>query len=254
MKISEGKKNMPHLVLIHGRDGVGKTTLASEFPKPLFVGPELGNFNIDSSRVDDVDTWDKLKETLRDIYKLPDTKRYQTIVIDSLDWCELMIMEHICRAEDKESIELCGGGYGKGYISVKNEFIEMQKALKHLRNKGFNVVLICHSNVAEFNDPATDRAYNRYELKLFKSKSGNVDCRALWRECVDAVIYLHNEVVVSGDKEKNKNIRGTSTDRTLMELKNNAKWDAKNRFGIRQPIVFKLGQGYKELNKALKGV
>ena len=254
MKISEGKKNMPHLILVHGRDGVGKTTLASEFPRPLFIGPEQGSFNIDASRVDDVDNWDKLKETLRDVYKLPDTKRYKTVVIDSLDWCELMIMEHICNSQNQPSIELCSGGFGKGYMEVRNEFIEMQRALNFLRAKGFNVVLICHSNVAEFNDPAADHAYNRYELKLFKSKSGNVDCRALWREFVDAVIYLHDEVVVSGDKQNNKNIRGSSTDRTLMELKNNARWDAKNRFGIKKPIVFKIGQGYQELNKALKGV
>ena len=251
MKISTGKKAMPHLVLIHGRDGAGKTTLASEFPRPLFIGPELGNYNIDSARVDGVDSWDKLKQSLRDVYALPDTKRYKTIVIDSLDWCEIMIIQHICKSQGKESIELCSGGYGKGYIDVKNEFLVMQKALKCLRDKGFNIVLICHSNVAEFNDPAADHAYNRYELKLFKSKSGNVDCRALWREFVDAVIYLNQEVVVSGEDKK---ARGESTDRILMELKHSAKWDAKNRFGIKESLVFKIGQGYKKLSEAFKGV
>ena len=242
---------MPHLVLIHGRDGAGKTTLASEFPRPLFIGPEQGSFNIDAARVDGVDSWDKLKDTLRDVYKLPDTRRYKTVVIDSLDWCEILIIDHICKSQGKPSIELCSGGYGKGYIEVKNEFLEMQKALNFLRNKGYNIVLICHSNVAEFNDPAADHAYNRYELKLFKSKSGNVDCRALWREFVDAVIYLHQEVIVSGE---DKTARGQSTDRTLMELKHNAKWDAKNRFGITKPIVFKIGQGFEKLKEAFKGV
>ena len=251
MKISTGKKEMPNLVLIHGTDGVGKTTLASEFPKPLFIGPELGNFNIDASRVDDVNSWEELKKTLREIYKLPDTKRYKTIVIDSLDWCEVMIMEHICKDQQKDSIELCSGGFGKGYIDVKNEFLEMQKALKFIRDKGFNIVLICHSSVAEFNDPATARGYNRYELKLFKSKSGNVDVRAMWREYVDAVIYLHHEVLIRGE---DKQARGESTDRVLMELKYSAKWDAKNRFGVTKPITFKIGQGYKELSKAFKGV
>ena len=250
MKISTGKKAMPHLVLVHGRDGAGKTTLASEFPSPIFIGPEMGSFNIDAARVDDVHTWEDLKNTLREIYKLPDKTRYKTVVVDSLDWCEILIIEHICKKQKKDSIELCSGGYGKGYTDVKNEFIEMQKALKFLRDKGYNIVLICHSNVAEFNDPATDRAYNRYELKLFKSKSGNTDLRALWREYVDAVIYLHAETFVSGE---DKQTRGDSTDRILMELKYSARWDAKNRFGISEPIEFKIGQGFKELSKAFKG-
>ena len=249
MKISKGKRVMPHLILIHGRDGVGKTTLASEFPNPIFIGPEAGNFNIDASRVDDVRNWDDLKNTLREIYKLPDKNRYKTVVIDSLDWCEIMIIEHVCQSQGKKSIELCSGGYGKGYTDVKNEFLEMQKALKFLRDKGYNVVLICHSNIADFNDPATDRGYNRYELKLFKSKSGNTDLRALWREYVDAVLYLHLETFVAGE---DKDARAESTNRILMELNLSAKWDAKNRFGVTEPIEYKIGQGYKELNKAFK--
>lgn len=248
MKLTKGARVLPHLILIHGRDGVGKTTLASEFPNPVFIGPEAGTYNLDVERFEDVKSYDDVMNALRQIYKM----KPKTIVIDSLDWCEILIMDHICKTQDKNSIELCSGGYSKAYVDVKNMFIEIQKSLNALREKGHNVVLICHSHAAEFNDPAVDVPYHRYELKLFKSKSGNTDLRALWREYVDAVIFLRHEVMVSGDK---KEARGFSTDRILMHLKPDARWDAKNRFGITEDLVFEKGKGYEVLNEALtKGV
>ena len=176
----------------------------------------------------------------------------KTVVIDSIDWCQILIIKHICEKQGYNSIELCSGGYSKGYVDVSNAFLEMQKNLNSLREKGHNVVLICHSQSAEFNDPAIDQPYNRYELKLFRSKSGNTDLRAIWREYVDAVLFLRHEIVTSG---KNKEARGHSTDRILMHLKPDARWDAKNRCGITDDLVFNLGKGYEVLNKALtKGV
>ena len=251
MKITKGARVLPKLILIHGRDGVGKTTLASEFSNPIFIGPESGTYNLNVERFEGVESWDDITGALRQVYKM----KNKTVVVDSLDWCEILIMKHLCEAQGCDSIEQCSGGFGKGYTDVKNEFIKMQTNLNALRSKGHDIVCICHSNVAEFNDPATDRPYNRYELKLFKSKSGNVDLRALWREYVDAVIFLQHEVIVTGDVKKPAQTRGNSTDRILMHLKPDARWDAKNRFGIREDLTFNLGSGYQTLNKVLtKGV
>ena len=252
MKISKGKKVLPHLILIHGLDGVGKTTLASEFPNPLFIGPELGSMNVDASRVDEVDSWPKLMTTLREIYKLNDAKRYKTLVFDSLDWIEILITKQLCQAQNQPSIELCSGGYGKGYTDLKNEFIKFRDSLHALRLLGHNIVLICHSNVVEFNDPAVDQPYHRYELKLFKAKSGNVDIRALWREFVDVVLFLHHQTVTTGEK-KDRSVRGQSTKKVLMHCYPDARWDAKNRFGLDKPVQYKLSKGYEALRLALKG-
>ena len=109
-------------------------------------------------------------------------------------------------------------------------------------------MLICHSTIAEFNDPVVDRPYNRYELKLYKNKYSNVDIRGFWREFVDCVLFLNHETITSGQKPKE--VRGTKTERIVMHLKPSARWEAKNRFGVDTNIVYKLGSGYKDLSKA----
>lgn len=248
MNISKGRKQLPHLILIHGKDGVGKSTLASEFPDPLFIGPESGTYNItDASRVEDLKTWSDTLGAIGEVLKL-DKSSYKTIVIDSLDWLQKIITKFICQAHSVDSIELARGGYGKGYRDLEDNFLRLIEGIKMLRASGRHVVLICHSAVSQFNDPATDEAYNRYELKLYKDKANNIDCRALFREFVDAVIYLQHEVFTQGEKGK---ARAQSTHRVLMQLQPDARWDAKNRFGVDEPLVYKIGQGFKVLNKAL---
>ena len=37
MKISSGKVIRPQKVVIYGSEGIGKSTLAAQFPNPLFI-------------------------------------------------------------------------------------------------------------------------------------------------------------------------------------------------------------------------
>ena len=240
MKITKGKKSLPYLVLIHGVDGVGKSTLASEFPSPIFIGPELGTFNIDvAGRVEDIKDYDEIIDALRKIHEIG-TARYRTIVIDSLDWCETMLIEKLSE-QNLKNYEVAA--------QLQHKFFEFSQILNKMRMRGHNIVLICHSTIAEFNDPVVDRPYNRYELKLYKNKYSNVDIRGFWREFVDCVLFLNHETITQG---KNKEVRGTKTDRVVMHLKPSARWEAKNRFGVDHNIVYNLGSGYRDLSRAFK--
>ncbi len=65
-KVQSGKRERPPLALIYGLDGVGKSTLASEAPAPLFLGAESGTDHLNVNRL--AMTW--LYRTLSPIFSL----------------------------------------------------------------------------------------------------------------------------------------------------------------------------------------
>ena len=51
LKISKGKQVRAQKVVIYGPEGVGKSTLASDLPSPLFLDAEGGTDHLDCVRV-----------------------------------------------------------------------------------------------------------------------------------------------------------------------------------------------------------
>ncbi len=53
LHINKGKRDRARRVLIYGENGVGKSTLASCFPNPLFLNIEdgVGDLDVDSTSV-----------------------------------------------------------------------------------------------------------------------------------------------------------------------------------------------------------
>jgi AAA domain-containing protein len=97
--------------LIHGAEGVGKTTIASKFPAPIFLQTEDGcpsGLEINSFGL--IDNFADLRSTIGALASEP--HHYQTVVIDSLDATEELIWHDACRSEGWSSIE--SPGYGKG--------------------------------------------------------------------------------------------------------------------------------------------
>src|SRR5262249_7553909 len=77
-------------ILIHGAEGVGKTTIASKFPAPIFLQTEDGcpsGLEINSFGL--IDNFEDLRSTIGALASEP--THYQTVVTDSLDGTEEMI-------------------------------------------------------------------------------------------------------------------------------------------------------------------
>lgn len=248
-KVNTGKRIMAHLILVHGPDGAGKTTFGSEAPNVIFLGPERGSDNLDVSRFPTPEKWSDVQDSIKEL--TVENHNYKTLVIDSLDWLEPLLFAKICQYYGVNSIEKAAGGYGKGYSEAKDQWIEFQQSLSNLREtKKMNIICIAHSQVSEFNDPTTEASYNRYELKLFRSSNGNTDCRAIWREFVDLLIFMNNETVSKGE---GKEARGISTEARIMHTVRDARWDAKSRYlGFPSSIPMEIGQSWDRLDKAIK--
>ena len=221
-QVTKGKVVRPLCILVFGGDGIGKTTLGSQAPSPVFLGPEIGTANLDVSRFPTPKHWKDIEAAI--VALTNEEHDFKTLVIDSLDWIEPMLFKAICEDYNCKSIELAAGGYGKGYVEATSRWGLLKDKLETLRNqRGMNIILIAHSEVVSFLDPSTQLSYQRYELKLHKRSS------ALWREYVDAVLFCNLKIFA---RKEGNNVQALSDGARVMYTERRPGWDAKNRFGL----------------------
>src|SRR5262245_54951834 len=95
MKISTMKPTAAPMFLIYGAEGRGKTTLASKFPKPLFIPLERGiPAGIQVDAVEGVNSYEATLGAMRELYKEP--SGYQTLVFDGVEALEALLIEAVC--------------------------------------------------------------------------------------------------------------------------------------------------------------
>ena len=79
LNITKGVVKSAMKVVIYGPEGIGKTTLASRFPDPLFIDAEGGTKFLDVSRTDRPLSWSQLLNQVSCVWedprhKIPDSK------------------------------------------------------------------------------------------------------------------------------------------------------------------------------------
>ena len=180
-QITSGRRAMPPRLMVYGTEGIGKSTLASQAPKPVFVQTEDGLDEIDCDKFPLAKSVEDVLEYLGGI-NTPEHS-YQTVVLDSLDWLERLIWDAVCLEYRVTSIEKVDGGYQRGYIHALTHWRKGVDALGELRNaKGMGVILTAHARVERFEDPES-ASYDRYVPRLNKHAS------ALLTEWSDAVLF-----------------------------------------------------------------
>lgn len=229
MKIISGKITKPQKVVIYGPEGIGKSTFAAQFPKPLFIDTEGSTSHLEVDRLPKPTSWQMLRQYIKDLKG--DTMGYQTLVIDTADWAERLCEEAVCQSNGKVGIE--DFSYGKGYTYVKEEFGRLLDSLSDLIDAGMNVVLTAHSIIRKFELPEETGAYDRYELKLGQ-KAGN-QCAALAKEWADMVLFANYKEIVITTKDNKKKVSGG---KRVMYTSHNPCWDAKNRHGLADELPF----------------
>lgn len=233
MKIISGKIVKPQKVIIYGPEGIGKSTFASQFPRPLFIDTEGSTSHLEVDRLERPTSWQMLRQYIQDIKT--DSMGYQTVVIDTADWAERLCEDSICSKYGKQGLE--DFGYGKGYTYVKEEFGRLLDGLTDLIEAGLNVVLTAHSIIRKFELPEETGAYDRYELKL-GNKAGN-QCAALAKEWADMVLFANYKEIVVTSKDGKKKVSGGQR---VMHTLHNPCWDAKNRHGFPEELPFDYAQ------------
>lgn len=238
--VKSGKIDRPMRVLLFGVEGIGKSTFGSGAPKPVFLGAEDGTAQLDVDRLLPPERrldWQDMKDFCGLLANEP--HKWQTLVVDTLDWCEPLIWDHICKRDGMASIE--SYGYGKGYSAALDEWRVFLELLELARLKrGMHVVLLAHSWIKKFANPQGED-FDRYEMKL------NVKASGLLKEWSDCVLFADYETFAKKD-EKTKRVRGFDTGARMMYTQRRAAFDAKNRYDLPEALPL----SWEEFEAAVK--
>jgi hypothetical protein len=228
--IHEAAATLPPRVLVHGQEGVGKTTLAAKFPHAVFLqtedgtpaGLKLSTFGLLSSYAD-------VREALAALGN--EKHDYRTIVIDSVDKLEGLIWADVCSTNKWSSIE--AAGYGKGYVVADGWWRDLLAALDWLRReRDMAIVLLAHSAVETVNDPRAP-AYTSYQLRVHKR------ARGLIQDEMDAIAFLAADVHVvteeAGFNKKRSRAEGGAT--RWLHFEGRPAFVAKSRFELPARIL-----------------
>lgn len=222
-KLSEGPVERAQRLLVYGPEGIGKSTMASLMPDPVFVDVEDGTNHLYVRRFPTPSSWTLLMDECRAVAE--DPVGIGTLVIDSVDAAERLCQSGVCSKAKKESIE--SWGYGKGYVIAAEEFQNLLRVLDRCIDAGVNVCLIAHSQMRKFERPDEAGAYDRFEVKLNKHIASKV------KEWADAVLFLDYETFVSVDEQGKGKASGG---KRVIRTSHNVSWDAKNRWELPEKI------------------
>lgn len=184
---------VPSKVVIYGLSGVGKSTLASKFSKPVFFDLENGlRFMPNVTKVRDT-TYVKFVDDMTQLAR--SEKKFDTIVIDSVDWLMALLAEDVSGSggatfekgyqNASKTLGDANGGYGKGYEALANQTRVLLKMLDKFVDKGYTVVLVAHAVKKDIMD-ADGISIEQVAPKIDKR---NMD---LFVEWADHIFYLRD--------------------------------------------------------------
>ncbi len=136
-------------ILLYGLEGIGKTTFAMQFPKPLAILPirEPGYYNLEMIGDVPVGVIPSNITKYEDLHVAIRNIQARTIVLDSLSGFQEELIYHVTNADyngNKAHFDSYSQGLRKSCPGYVAEFIDL---LEYQVRKGTNVIVIAHRQV-----------------------------------------------------------------------------------------------------------
>lgn len=220
------------IVTICGDSGLGKTSLAATFPKPIVIRAEDGLQGLPSELRPDAfpllqkveELWEQLRTLLQEEHD------YKTLIIDSATALERLFITHVIDSDSKKpsSINTALGGYGSGLAAVAALHQRVRKACGLLNErKNMHIVFVAHADTETIELPDQD-PYTRYSLRLGKKSV------APYVDDSDLVGFLKLETFTTGDGERKKALSDGTRQLICYATAANV---SKNRYGIEEELI-----------------
>lgn len=209
----------PARLVVYALEGWGKSTLGANTEKPIFADVEGG---IDQINVPAVKTSSNA-DMFALVHDLQKSKHdYKTLVIDSIDAYEKILIQDTCKEHEKRNME--DFGFGRGFSYVESKIRVLLKEFDLLARNGMQIVILAHADIGSHTDPG-EATYSRYQMRLNK-RSAN----ALLEWC-DACLFGTLDIV----KEKNSAVLKSDSKR-IFKTSSCASMQAKNRYKMPEEI------------------
>ena len=235
--LSKPTGQRPIIVTLFGEGGMGKTTLAAMFPKPVFIRTEDGTASLQGNENVSLFPLATSSKDVMDAIEALATQEhdFKTLVIDSITQLATIIESEIVAEDPKaKSINQAGGGYGAGYSTAADRhriIRDWAGALAY--EKGMNVVFIGHADTENMDLPDMD-AYTRYSVRMHKKSVPH------YTDNVDAVCMIRLKTFTRGDGDKKRAI--SNGEREIICFQQAASV-TKNRFNLDKPLTFTFDGG-----------
>lgn len=244
--VKTSDENKSPRILLYGVQGIGKSTFGTQFKNPVFLRTEDGMKGDDFegvARLPICESWEDVKNQMQMLLK--ESHEFKTLVIDSIDWLQLLIFKEI--AEVKDVGDISDIGYSQGYkkaISHIRTFLALCDEL--YRKKAMSIVMIGHEQVVRV-DPPDSEPYERYEVALHKWIA------PLVYQWADMVLFVNYEVRVksAGDNFGTTKYKGLGDGKRFMYTAERPTQKAKNRYGLPYKMPFEKGKAWSSIREHL---
>jgi len=197
--VISGTIDAPQRIVIYGPGGIGKSTLASLAPSPVFLDIEHGTNALDVPRVEELETFADTRAALQSNI----LDGFKTVVLDSATKAEELAIAHTLANTPHEKGHYCksieGYGFGKGMQHVYDSYMLMLADLDKQARRGRNVILIAHSCIDAVPNPVGDD-WIRHEPHIQSPRSGKASIRNRVIQWADHVLFVGYDVAAKDGK------------------------------------------------------
>ena len=218
----EGEK-----IIVYADSGMGKTTLVSMLPTPVFAGLDDGGRKIRNPKTNEplkyipgIETFDDYRAATRQLDLFSDFESYVTDTGTILEsWALPWVLENIKNSKGESMRNIKQYGYGDGHRHIYDTMRLPLADFDTLIRRGINVCILCQMQQAEVAHSGGENYL--CDVPKLALQYGKVapSIWGMWCEWADHVFKISNEgIIATKDSEKSKVAKATSTGNRIIHV------------------------------------